>query len=137
MKRYVLDTCALIALLNEENGASKVASLYESAVSGEAKLIMNIINLTELYYGYYREDGATFAEQQLEAICQSAIEINEIIDIKLLRIAGRLKATYRISLADSFAVAQAILSGAVLVSSDHHELDVVDIAGEVEFLWFR
>jgi len=36
MIRYVLDTCALIALLQEEQGADKVAAAINAAHNGEA-----------------------------------------------------------------------------------------------------
>ncbi|MDR1913985.1 MAG: hypothetical protein LBQ68_05820 [Clostridiales bacterium] len=55
-----------------------------------------------------------------------------------MRQAGKFKSIHkRISLADAFAVAQTITSGGVLVTSDHHEFDVIDSAGTIEFLWIR
>ena len=138
MVRYVLDACAVIALLNKEEGADKVAALYEKTIHGEAELIMSKVNLLEVYYGYLKEDGEAFAEQQLTAIENSSVKINEIISNEILRQAGKVKGAHkRISLADSFAVAQAIVSNAVLVTTDHHELDAIDKAGIVEFLWIR
>jgi hypothetical protein len=41
------------------------------------------------------------------------------------------------SLADSMAIAQTVVDNATLVTSDHHELDAIDQAGMVGFLWFR
>ena len=43
-KIFVLDACALIALLNNENGADKVVSAYRAAENDEAQIIMNRIN---------------------------------------------------------------------------------------------
>ena len=138
MVRYVLDACALIALLNKEDGARNVAVLYEKAIHGEAEVLMNKVNLLEVYYGYLKEDGEMFAEQQLVTVENSAIKILDIIGNDLLRQAAKLKATYkRISLADSFAVAQAIISNAVLVTSDHHELDAIDKDRIIKFVWLR
>jgi len=42
---YVLDACALIALLSYEDGAEKVASAYKHANTGNAKIVMNAVNL--------------------------------------------------------------------------------------------
>ena len=138
MVRYVLDACALIALLNKEDGADRVATLYEEAIRGEAELFMSKVNLLEVYYGYLKEDGDAFAEQQFMAVEKSAVKINEVISNELLRQAGKIKCAHkRISLADSFAVAQAVVSNAVLVTADHHELDAIDKAGLIEFLWIR
>jgi predicted nucleic acid-binding protein len=51
--------------------------------------------------------------------------------------AGRLKAIYRISLADSLALAEAKTRGARIMTADHHEFDTLDKKGEVAFLWIR
>ena len=41
------------------------------------------------------------------------------------------------SLADAMALAQAVDEQAILVTADHHELDVICVDGSVEFLWVR
>ena len=46
---FVLDACTLVALLKNENGADKVAAAYKKAESGEAQIVMNRINLFEVY----------------------------------------------------------------------------------------
>ena len=51
--------------------------------------------------------------------------------------AGRLKATYKISLADSFALAQTKISNGVLLTSDHPEFDVIENKEPIKFLWIR
>ena len=138
MVKYVLDACALIALMNKEEGACHVAMIYKKAADGEAEVIMNKVNLLEVYYGYLKEDGEEFAEQQLANIESSIVEINDVISDKIMRQAGKLKNSFRkMSLADSFAVAQAIVSDSILVTSDHHELDVIDNNGVVKFFWIR
>jgi len=138
MKKYVLDSCALIALMNKEAGAHYVAALYKEAMDGKAELIINKINLLEIYYGYLKEDGEEFAELLLTNIQNSIVKINEIISDEILRQAGKIKSNVKkISLADCFAVAQSIISDAVLVTADHHELDVVDNNNIAKLLWIR
>ena len=44
-KIFVLDACALVAILKDENGADIVAAAYNKAETGEARIIMNRINL--------------------------------------------------------------------------------------------
>ena len=51
--------------------------------------------------------------------------------------AGRLKATYRISLADSIALAEASVSGGILLTADHHELELVEKNENIVFHWIR
>jgi len=48
-----------------------------------------------------------------------------------------LKATYKISLADSIATACASIYYAELVTADHHELDEIASKENIKFLWIR
>ncbi len=54
---YVLDACALVASVKNERGAEKVLAAYRQAEHGEARILVNRINLLEVYYGFYREKG--------------------------------------------------------------------------------
>jgi predicted nucleic acid-binding protein len=51
--------------------------------------------------------------------------------------AGRLKASYKMSLADAILVAEAFILDATVVTSDHHELDAIDKKEDIEFYWVR
>lgn len=133
---YVLDACALIAVLKNEDGADSVAAVYEKADAGQAQLIMNRVNLFEVYYGFYREKGKEYADHIIDNVKRSAVTISEFDD-SIFEVAGRLKSTFHISLADSIALAQAVASGGSLLTADHHELDTVEAAGDIKFLWIR
>ena len=133
---FVLDACALIALLKNEDGADSVATAYMKAKNGEAQIIMNMDNLLEVYYGFYRDDGKEYAERIVDSVEQSIVSICEF-DKDIFLEAGRLKASYRISLADSIALAQTIVSGGELLTSDHHEYDVIEGQENIKFLWIR
>ena len=135
-KVLVLDACALVALLKNENGADAVATAYKDAKDDKAKIIMNRVNLLEVFYGYYRDDGKNYAEKILSGVEQSLISISEF-DKELFGEAGRLKATYKISLADSIALAQAMVLDADFLTSDHHEFDVIEGKEPVRFSWIR
>jgi predicted nucleic acid-binding protein len=133
---YVLDACALVAVLKGEPGGVVVRDLYQKANNGEASLIMNKVNLFEVYYGFYRENGKAYAENILENVKQSIVAVHEFSD-EIFMEAGRLKAAYKMSLADSIAVAQASVSGGVLLTSDHHELDMAERKESIKFHWIR
>ena len=137
MNSYILDACAVVALFNDEIGADIVDNLLVDAGNGLCSLSMNKYNLLEVYYGYLREDGEMFAEQQLANVLTARIQILDILTDDLFRQAAKLKANYKLSLADSIAVAQAVVSNAILVTSDHHELDSIDRDGKIKFLWIR
>ena len=44
---YVLDACAMLAVLSKEQGADKAAEFYKKAAYGEITLIMHKLNLLE------------------------------------------------------------------------------------------
>jgi len=134
---YVLDACAMLAVLAEEEGWEKVSELYRKATCGEITLIMHRLNLLEVYYGILREYGKDAANDLMSDVNQSPIAINREISDEIFLEAGRLKATYKISLADSVALAQAVVSGGSLITSDHHEFDVIESKENISFAWVR
>ncbi|MDL2264512.1 type II toxin-antitoxin system VapC family toxin, partial [Synergistaceae bacterium OttesenSCG-928-I11] len=135
--KYVLDACAIIALLTDEAGADVVESLLVDSYSGKVVVYMNKLNLLEVYYGLYREYGKAFAHEKLEDIKRLPLTIVSGIEDDVFFEAAELKAKYRMSLADSIALAEASTAGASLVTADHHELDAVDRNEKISFLWIR
>ena len=133
---FVLDACALVALFKNEDGADKVDEVYKKAENGEVELIINRVNLLEVYYGFYHDKGKDYADKLMESVEQSVVSISEF-DKDIFPFAGRLKATYRISLADSIALAQAIIVNGELLTADHHEFDALDGVEPIKFLWIR
>lgn len=136
-KLYVLDACALIAALENEDGAEKVVAVYNEAASGGANIIINVINLLEVYYDYYRMKGKESAEKMAAEIIASSTDVISIISRDVFAEAGRLKANYKISLADSIVLAQAKVMNATLLTSDHHEMDKIEANEPINFLWIR
>ena len=137
MDRYVLDACALIALLQNEEGADRVAAVINAANEGVADVTMNKINLLEVYYNVYRSQGEAQAEVMYAAFQKRPVHINSETSDAIFKEAGRLKATYKVSLADSIALAQALALDAELLTADHHEFDVVEQNEKIKFLWIR
>lgn len=136
-KTYVLDACAMITLLNNEEGADKVAAVINAANDGDAKVIMHKANLLEVYYDLYRSLGKDQANLVIDEIKKRPIDINSEITDQIFSEAGRLKATYKISFADSIALAQAITADGELLTSDHHEFDALDGVEPVKIHWTR
>jgi predicted nucleic acid-binding protein len=134
---YVLDACAMLAVLSKEAGADKVVDVYKKAAFGEVSLIMHKLNLLEVYYGLFREYGREHADKFLEEVRHSPIAIDHEITDEIFTEAGRLKASYKISLADSIALAEASVSGGAILTSDHHEFDVVEKNEKIQFQWIR
>ena len=90
MKHYVLDACALIALLQDEAGAEKVSSVINAANDGKASVTMNKVNLLEDYYDVYRARGKQQADLMWTELKKRPIEINSEITDSIFIEAGRL-----------------------------------------------
>jgi len=137
MNRYVLDACALIALLQEESGADKVSAVLNSADNGEAEIVMHKVNFLEVYYDAYRSRGKEQANLMWTEFRRLPVSINAEISDEIFAEAGRLKASHRISLADSISLAQAIVFDGELLTADHHEFDIIEGNEPVRFFWVR
>ena len=138
MKRYVLDACALIAIANKETGCDAVQDLIRRAEAGEAAVCISIVNLFEVYYKLIQQKGIKPADTFIKSVLYgSPIEIIGTISIGIFREAARFKTAYKISLADSLALASAFCMDGVLVTADHHELDAVEQSGDVQLFWIR
>jgi len=135
--KYVLDACALTAFLYDEQGADKVQSVLEDAEAGTIEVFMHKMNVLEVYYNIFRSEGENNAQLFYTQVTELPITVIDIISDVMFMEAGRLKASYKMSLADSIAVAEAATRKAALLTSDHHEFDVIDDKEDIEFAWIR
>jgi predicted nucleic acid-binding protein len=133
---YIIDACALIALIKKEAGWETVFDVLSATVAGKATAFMHELNLLEVYYGFYKERGKEYAEEKITEASSFFITISGLTKTAFAE-AGRLKAAYRMSLADSIALAQASVLNGVLMTADHHEFDAVEKAEDIQFLWIR
>jgi len=117
MSKYVLDTSALIALIENEEGSSTVESLLLNAIDGEDELFISIVSNIELYYISLQEQGKDVADKRLSLLDNLYLR-QESVTTHLVRIVGKIKAYNRLSFADSCIVGLAILKDAVLVHKD-------------------
>jgi len=117
VKKYVMDSFAMIAFFEDEPGAEKVALILKSLMARKAKAYMSVINWGEIYYNTLREQGAETAEKVIEQLKQYPIEIVDV-DQKLTYEAAKLKGSYKIAYADCFAAALSYRLNAVVVTGD-------------------
>ncbi|GHU76147.1 hypothetical protein FACS189461_3370 [Spirochaetia bacterium] len=137
MKLYILDACALLAVLAMEKGADTIRNLFQDAVDQRAVLIMNKLNFLEVYYKIYRAYGKTEADKLFIIMEQMPITINDRLTTETFKEAGRLKSKYKLSIADSIAVAESIINKGSLVTADHHEIGPIETAEKINVTWFR
>ena len=137
METYVIDACAFIAYLRKEDGYQKVKSILKAAKNLDNKTLMHNVTLAEVYYDFSRADGRNTADEVLSDAAQLPIQLIDIVSGDLIKSVGYFKTHYKISFADTFVLATAKLNNAKVVSSDHHEFDVVEQRGDLEFEWIR
>jgi len=117
MKRYVLDSYAMIAYFEDELGADRVAQVLNQLIKGKAKGFMSVVNWGEVYYNTLREQGVSEAEKatlQLDKFPIQIVDVNK----ELAYEAAKLKGEFRIAYADCFAVALSVKLNADLVTGD-------------------
>jgi predicted nucleic acid-binding protein len=132
----VLDACSLLAFFQNEPGAEKVESLLKSAQRDEIQLYLHKINFLEVYYKVMQKDAAK-AKLIYDTILHLPILIRTDISDEVFEEAARLKVRYKVSLADSIALAVASINQMTLVTCDHNELDRVDESENIKFEWIR
>lgn len=117
MSRYVLDTSALFALIENEEGAQDVEALLIQAIEGQHELAISIVSGIEVYYISLREQGEEIARERLRLLNDLPVA-QEALEDNLIRVIGHLKAGYSLSFADCCIAGLAQDMGAILVHKD-------------------
>jgi predicted nucleic acid-binding protein len=113
-----LDSYALLAYLNKEDGFEKVRNVLANAQKSSLPVLMNELNVGETYYILYRKRGHEQAEYFLDTIL-AGLPISMISnDFNAVISASKIKARNALSFADCFAVATAQRENAVILTGD-------------------
>jgi predicted nucleic acid-binding protein len=110
---YILDTSALLALIEDEAGADRVEQVLR-----HEQTFLPWVTLMEILYVTQQERGQAEAERRYALIKQSPARVLWDMDEPTLLKAARLKAAYHLSLADAIVAAVAIRRKAVLLHKD-------------------
>ena len=117
-RKRLFDSFAILAYLNRESGFETVRDfLAESQKSGNL-ILMNEINIGEIYYILHRKRGSEEADYFINTILEGLPILPVSNDFGSTIDAARMKAEYPISFADCFAVATARHENAILVTGD-------------------
>lgn len=117
MENYALDTSALITLREDEEGADLVEDILRRAMVGKACVFVSFISYMEMLYCTWRAEGKGPAHRTFLELKMLPIERVDVIDAVLF-LAGEIKATCSLSLADSWVAATALHHKAILVHKD-------------------
>lgn len=130
--RFVLDSFAVLAFLEDERGADRVRALLEAAKQRRAATLMSEINLGEVLYITEREQGLLAAHKALGTLEQLPITFLSATRQRVLA-AAHLKANHAMSYADCFAVAAALEHAGTILTGDP-EFKAVEGIASVEWI---
>ena len=123
MTKVVFDTEALLIFYLGETGANQVKTYLEKIQGREIEGLLNVVNLTELYYILYRKSPKVAEEKEANLRAYGIRIVPVLGDGKLWKEAGKIKGEHAMSLADAFAVATAKVEKAKLVTGGDEELN--------------
>lgn len=116
-KAVVLDSWAVIAYLEDEPAAEKVADIISDAHEQEIPLLMTVVNAGEVWYIVAREASSADADASIKQLRDLGIEFVDA-DWELAKDAGHFKSKNKMSFADCFAAALAKQRKAHLATGD-------------------
>ncbi|MFC1716559.1 PIN domain-containing protein [Candidatus Poribacteria bacterium] len=122
----VLDACAMIAFLRGEEGADAVTSLLLNE-----DCMAHAVNLCEVYYDcLLRGDNESTARELIADLRSLDLTFREDMDEQFWQMVALYKARTRkaslhMPLADCFVLSLAEREKATIVTSDHHEFDLI------------
>ena len=115
-KRYLLDTNALVALLQGHDGLL--------ALTGQAQWLgVSVINVLE-FLGF---DGLTNADRDLFAVFLSRVEVVDLAyeNKTLMALIAGIRKRKAVKLPDAIIAASAVLSQAILMTNDAQLLNLM------------
>jgi len=124
VKRYLMDTSALLTLIEDEPGADRVKEIFR-----RGQVILPWVALMEVYYMTLQEHGQQEAETRFAMLRHSSAEIIWNMDEATIIRAGKIKAANKVPFADSVISSLAIQTESILV---HKDPEYEALEGQVE-----
>ncbi|MBT9169724.1 MAG: tRNA(fMet)-specific endonuclease VapC [Actinobacteria bacterium] len=114
-QRFVFDSYAVLALVEDEPGAQVVAEIIATEA---ADLYLSVVSLGEVYYILLRSQGEPVAEEVVRGVMQE--ESLTTAEASWLRVkdAARIKAGGGLSYADAFVLGLSLELQAPVVTGD-------------------
>ncbi len=120
---YLLDTSAILTLIEDEAGAARV----EQVIRDHA-VMMTWMSLLEVYYITQQERGDMEADRRYALLKALPMTLVWAVDEPTLLQAARLKAVHRLSLADAIIAAYAVRQAAIIL---HKDPEFESLSGQV------
>ncbi len=123
--KVLIDTGIFVNVLNGESDSESSARLLEKVHNKQMQGIISTITLSEILSIFYRisERRTIKAKIYVETIVGS----KNIIPVfrAIAELAGKIKASYRVSLGDALIVSTAVLSGCDYIATRDREIEAV------------
>lgn len=132
-KAIVLDSWAVMAFLQDEPAAEKIADMLADAHENGVSVGMTVVNAGEVWYIVARRTSPSEADRTLRLIQEIGVRLVDV-DAPLTRIAASYKVNGKISFADCYAAALAKQRKAVLMTGDTEFRQLQD---EISILWLQ
>lgn len=132
-KAIVLDSWAVMAFLQDEPAAEKVADTLADAQENGVPVGMTVVNAGEVWYIVARRTSAAEADRTLRLIEEIGVRLVDV-DAGLTRIAAGYKVKGKISFADCYAAALAKQQRGVLLTGDGEFKQLED---EISIVWLE
>jgi uncharacterized protein len=113
----VLDTSAILCVLEDEPGADVVEERLTAAQARQIQLGASCVSLVEVYYKAHQSEGQQNARKLITTVKSWPVEFI-YPDETLCLVAGEMKALFPVSFADAFVAATAREAKAVLFHKD-------------------
>jgi predicted nucleic acid-binding protein len=130
-RAIVLDSWAVIAYLEDEDAAAKVADIIADAHDEQIPLLMTVVNAGEVWYIVARQTSAADADGSIKQLRDLGIQFVDA-DWGLAKDAGYFKSKNKMSFADAFAAALAKQRKAHLATGDQ---EFKQVENEVTINW--
>jgi predicted nucleic acid-binding protein len=118
-KTFVLDANALLNLLSDSPGATRVERLIREADQQKHSLAISVANWGEVFYITWLRRGDETAKRTMDGLQRLPVQVVPLDLAQTLK-AAEIKALHSIPYVDCMAAALASLRGATLVTSDRH-----------------
>jgi ribonuclease VapC len=131
MKATVMDSYALIAYLEREEGYREIAKVFDECVLKDREVFLCIVNWGEVIYHALRTGGdktAKLAEEAMKVVPLQLVEANK----DLTHQAAYLKGSNKMSYADCFAAALAMKKKCELITGDK---EFKQVEKEIKIHW--
>lgn len=117
MSLYVLDTSALLAYIENEDGAHIIENIFLETLMEQHTLYISVVSCIEVYYISCREQGQAIAAERLQLLYDLPVILSPLEESSITTI-GELKATHSLSFADCCIAGLAQAKRATLIHKD-------------------